>query len=163
MVSGLFHRCQIETYGGVGSLVKRYLLIDMKKASKIFRDKFFGSPYKFGGQSKEDGFDCVSFTKGYYEEMGREVPDFSDLYLLYDSNPSKAKRIMWKRLFRCTREISVTNVMVGDLVIFEHESFGSYPGVWLGNGNVGASFSDKGVVVVNSMYLRIISVRRWAV
>jgi cell wall-associated NlpC family hydrolase len=133
----------------------------MKKASKIFRDKFFGAPYKFGGQSKEEGFDCVSFTKSYYEELGKDVPSFLDLYPIYDSKPAKAKREMWKRFFKCTIEIQFNNVMPGDLVIFKSKDFGNYPGVWLGNGNIGASFVDGGVVVLNSRDMEVISVRRW--
>jgi len=133
----------------------------MQIPSKVFRDRFFGAPYKFGGQSKEDGFDCLSFTKNYYEELGKEVPIFADLYPMYKDNPAKVKRLMWKRLFKCTVEVPINQIQPGDLIIFKHEEFGSYPGIWLGNGNLGASFSDTGVTVVNSVGVELLSARRW--
>ena len=134
----------------------------MKKyPSKIFRDKFFGAPYKFGGQSKEEGFDCLSCVENFYKELGKNVPSFADLYSVYENDFVKAKRSMWRRIFKSSKETTIDKAIPGDLVIFKHLDFGNYPSIFLGNGNIGASFSDKGVVVLDMRDLDIVSVRSW--
>ena len=132
------------------------------KLGPLFRDKFFGAPYKLGGQSKEEGFDCASFVDNYYKELGNEFPDLSDLYsIIHAGKSEKARELLWRRLFKVTESIPLGYVQPGDLVVFEVEDFGDYPGIYLGNGIVGACFTDRGVTTVKYDSLNVIQVRRW--
>ncbi len=133
------------------------------KPGPLFRDKFFGAPYKFDGHSKEEGFDCLSLVNSYYKELGKVFPDISDLYPLYDGDPEVREegfKQVWERVFKATEEIPVGNIQVGDLVIFEAEGFGNYPVIYLGNGLVGGSFLDRGVMVRKYEDLDVLQIRR---
>jgi cell wall-associated NlpC family hydrolase len=131
------------------------------KPGPLFRNQFFGAPYKLGGQSKEEGFDCISFVGSYNKELGNNVPDLSDLYVMYKDKPGRALKHMWERFFKVTKEVSIGHVQSGDLVVFKHDDFGDYPGIFLGNGVVSASFADRGVTTVKYDDLIILHVRRW--
>ncbi len=133
------------------------------KPGPLFRDKFFGAPYKSEGQSKEEGFDCLSLVGNYYRELGNEFPDISDLYHMYRDEPEVRKeffRRVWERIFKVTKEVPLGYIQAGDLLAFEARDFGDYPGIYLGNGVVGVTFLDKGVTVVRYDDLSVLQARR---
>jgi cell wall-associated NlpC family hydrolase len=133
------------------------------KPGPLFRNEFFGAPYKLNGQSKEEGFDSFSLISNFYRELGNKFPDLSDLYLMYENEPEEAIERMQERLFEVTEEVHPGYMQVGDLVIFEGvtvDGFGNCPVIYLGNGIVGGILSDKGVAVAEHYHLEILQVRR---
>ena len=130
------------------------------KFGTLFREEFFGAPYRLGGQSKDRGFDCISLVFTYYKKLEKNFPDLWDLYPLYKSKPKKALKTMWKRIFKATDDVPLGQVQVGDLIIFEHHEFGNYPGICLGNGVVGVVFTDRGVITLRYEALKVLYIRR---
>ncbi len=133
------------------------------KPGPLFRDKFFGAPYKFDGQSKEEGFDCLSFVDHYYKEMGKIFPDISDLYHMYDESHEARRegfRQIWDRVSEVTDEISIGNMQVGDLVILYVDNFGKCPSIYFGNGMIGVCSVEKGVGVSKLKDFNVLQVRR---
>lgn len=44
--------------------------------------KYLGAPFKYGGKSIEEGFDCYNLCREIYKERGIELPEYA-----YSSNP----------------------------------------------------------------------------
>jgi cell wall-associated NlpC family hydrolase len=129
------------------------------KPGPLFRDEFFGAPYKLGGQSKEEGFDCVSFVERYSRELGSEIPDFSDLYSMFDDKPGEAFKVMWKRLFKASEKIPPGRITPGDIAVVKIDG-DSYPSIYMGNNLIALSDLDEGVTVCNLDDFELIDVRR---
>jgi len=137
------------------------------KPGPLFRDKFFGAPYKLCGKSKEEGFDCFSLIYHLQKDLGFDMPDgiddvsATDYRDLWDTDEEIVKDAMWKYIYSFTDQISIGKVVFGDVIIFKSEGGEPYPGVFLGNGKIGACFSDAGVRVFSSEGLDLISARRF--
>ena len=128
-------------------------------------DKMVDKPWMLCDTSK--GFDCLNFLLFFYEDMGFVFPDQFEgvtrkTYAeLWKSDNQRAKEIMKRFLFSVGDEINPHYMLRGDLLIFEGKEFGSFPGIYLGNGNVQITF-DVGVQVLPLRFLRsyLIGVRR---
>jgi len=140
------------------------------KFGPLFRDKFFGAPYKLGGKSKEEGFDCFSFIYYFHKELGFDMPsgidgvsaiDYSELW---NSDEEAAKDVMWNYINTFTEPVQKEYMIVGDIVVIQckknnRDEF--YPGIYLGNGLVGASFDDEGIKTLKYELFNIFTARRW--
>jgi len=132
-----------------------------KGVAPTFRNEFFGAPYKFRGKSKGEGFDCMSLLHELYTNIGKELPDLSDVYDVYEKDKSSAFVRGWTKIFRITEEIDVAKIVVGDLLLLDTGKGYYYPGVFLGNGSVGSCFTDKGVAVVGYNSVKVVQARRF--
>ena len=137
------------------------------KPAPLFRNEFFGAPYKVGGKSKEEGFDCFSFIYYLYEKMGFDMPDgidgvsATDYVDLWESDEEAAKEVMWNYINSFSDLVPVGSMMLGDITILKVEDNFLYPGVYMGNSLVGLSEVDRGVVVYKLDIFELVAVRRW--
>ena len=87
---------------------------------KIIRtaDSFIGVPYRWGGESAEEGFDCSGFTMTVYQLNGLELP--------------RSSRAQW----RAGESVSRDDLEKGNLVFFRTTSASriSHVGIYDGNG-----------------------------
>lgn len=103
-----------------------------------------GTPYRWGGQSPETGFDCSGLVRWAYGRVGVDLPHSS--YALYDES----------------RRVRQSRMEPGDLLFFEGLG---HVGLYLGNGRmVHSPQTGRSVEVVRlastSYGARLIGVRR---
>ena len=79
---------------------------------------FIGIPYRFGGETSENGFDCSGLTMASYRLNGLELP-----------------RASWQQ-WTAGKLINKNEILEGDLVFFDTLGKGrvSHVGVYIGNG-----------------------------
>ena len=79
---------------------------------------FMGTPYRWGGSSRQSGFDCSGLTMTVYRKNGLNLP-----------------RVAAEQ-YRTGRRISKNTLQKGDLVFFDTMGRGrvSHVGVYIGNG-----------------------------
>ncbi|MDH4162405.1 MAG: NlpC/P60 family protein [Nitrospirota bacterium] len=99
-----------------------------KTALKTEVDKYLGTPYRFGGDSR-NGIDCSAFTRRVYRGQGVELPRTS------------------REQARVGNGVTYSNVRTGDLIFFDTSINGniSHVGVHLGNNVFAHASSSKGV------------------
>ena len=77
-----------------------------------------GTPYRFGGNTPRDGFDCSGLVQYSYALAGMSLPRTLE------------------QLLTSTRSVSMTRVRPGDLVFFHLDGKrNSHVGLYIGNGN----------------------------
>ena len=81
-------------------------------------DNFIGVPYRWGGESVEEGFDCSGFTMTVYQLNGLELP--------------RSSRAQWN----AGMPVSRGRLQKGNLVFFHTSGSGkiSHVGIYAGNG-----------------------------
>lgn len=91
-------------------------------------DKWYGTPYRFGGDS-ERGIDCSAFTRRVYRSQGIELPRNS------------------REQARIGAVVAYGAVATGDLIFFDTSIEGriSHVGVYLGDNTFAHASSSKGV------------------
>jgi cell wall-associated NlpC family hydrolase len=96
-----------ERYGAL------YLRDEIVKTAKNFLDV----PYRWGGTSAEDGFDCSGLTMAVYEYNGLKIPRSS------------------KEQFRAGSPVRRSDLLKGDLIFFatSHRRKVSHVGIYIGN------------------------------
>jgi len=96
-----------------------------------------GTPYVYGGQSPEIGFDCSGFTWWAYQQVGITIP-----------RPSGAQ---WSAL----QKIDAVQAQPGDIVAFADPAWGSgitHVGLYAGNGLMLHSPREGQVVSFSNIY-----------
>lgn len=115
----------------------RYQVVEYAK-------RFIGNPYVYGGTSLTNGTDCSGFTMGVYAYFGYNLP-----------RVSTSQGYIGK-------QISKSELLPGDLVVYHYASGGGHVGIYAGNGMmVHAGTSKTGIVLApvfsgNKTYRRII-------
>lgn len=110
-------------------------------SSGIERDKLveiarsmIGTPYRYGGESPEEGFDCSGLVQYTYQRAGYELPRTTG------------------QQYRHVQPIPSRFLRPGDLVFFnsKFDRFVSHVGIYLGNNRfIHAPSSGKSVSVAN--------------
>jgi cell wall-associated NlpC family hydrolase len=137
------------------------------KLGPLFRDKFFGAPYKLGGRSKEEGFDCFSLIYCFHEQCGFDMPEgidgvsATDYVDLWNKDEEDAKRVMWNYINAFTKPVPMGKMLPGDITVFRTPDDDIYPGIYVGNNMVAVATSDEGVVVNRLETFKLFAVRRW--
>ena len=75
-----------------------------------------GTPYRYGGDSPETGFDCSGLVHYSYSMSGVSVP-----------RTSQAQ-------FRAARKVALSNARPGDLMFFQDQEKLSHVGIYVGDG-----------------------------
>jgi len=86
-----------------------------------------GSPYKYGGASPEEGFDCSGLVYYVYRKSGIEVPRTA------------------KEQFRRGRKLRLSSIRPGDLLFFRFRR-GLHVGIFVGRGYMVHASPQRGVV-----------------
>jgi hypothetical protein len=91
-----------------------------------------GTPYKWGGTSKESGFDCSGFILAVVKQFDIELP-----------RTSKSQASIGK-------QVAKADLQSGDLVFFNIDGKGiSHAGIYVSDGKFVHSASNKGVSISN--------------
>jgi hypothetical protein len=97
---------------------KRYSESNLRNRILQTADSFLGVPYRWGGESAEEGFDCSGFTMTVYRLNGLELP--------------RSSRSQWQT----GRTVGKSDLKKGNLVFFRtsgnHKI--SHVGIYAGNG-----------------------------
>lgn len=103
-----------------------------------YAKQFLGNPYVWGGTSLTRGTDCSGFVMGVYKKYGVSLPHSS------------------YGMRRVGRSVSYSEMQPGDIVCYS-----GHVGIYAGNGKiVNALNEDKGIVMTDVKYSRIITIRR---
>jgi cell wall-associated NlpC family hydrolase len=96
---------------------------------------FLGMPYKWGGYTAEDGFDCSGLTMAVYSLVGLDLP-----------RTSRAQ-------FRTGSPVSKENLEMGDLVFFlgQNRNRISHVGIYAGDGNFIHAPGENKIIRVDSL------------
>ena len=107
-------------------IIRHYYIVTPRNYSKsiiennIVRtaDSFLGVPYRWGGESVEEGFDCSGFTMTVYRLNGLDLP--------------RSSRSQW----HAGRAVGKSDLEKGNLVFFRTAGNGkvSHVGIYTGNG-----------------------------
>jgi len=141
----------------------------MKPSLVKVTSKYVGAPYKLGGWSVEEGFDCISLIVTIGEDIGLEMPknfggyDRSNYMKIWMEEPSKAKELMLEFVASLGREIKPNFSSAWDLlVIVNKKSPTSFVvGINAGNGLILSAFTDIGVDLIPSKSVEIRRAYRW--
>ncbi|NHN33279.1 C40 family peptidase [Paenibacillus agricola] len=89
-----------------------------------------GTPYKWGGTSKDTGFDCSGFILTVFNQFGIDLP-----------RTSKSQASIGEK-------VAKADLRPGDLVFFNIDGKGiSHAGIYVGDGKFAHSASNKGVSI----------------
>ncbi|EFM09613.1 NLP/P60 protein [Paenibacillus curdlanolyticus YK9] len=92
--------------------------------------KYLGTPYQHGASSSTTAvFDCSSFTKRVFSQLGVKLP-----------RSSKQQSVVGKY-------VAKSNLQVGDLVFFYSPIH--HVGIYIGNGNIIHTYGAGGVKISN--------------
>jgi cell wall-associated NlpC family hydrolase len=89
---------------------------DVRQDILDFAAQFLGTPYRYGGNSPETGFDCSGFTSYVYKNVVTSI-----------ARTSSDQRAT-------TKNISRDELLPGDLVFFGSGDNVSHVGIYVGNG-----------------------------
>lgn len=97
-----------------GSSANAYLRNELVRAAK----SYIGLPYRWGGSSPAEGFDCSGLTMTVYQVNGLELPHSS------------------RKQFRIGRPVGRKQLQKGDLVFFDTRGRGkvTHVGIYVGKG-----------------------------
>lgn len=112
---------------GQGDPVKVLRLTQVQRRIESAAQEWYGTPYKWGGSSK-DGVDCSAFVKNVYEDaFAYELPRVTETQV---QEGVKVPR---------------DQIRPGDLVFFHPENEYNHVGVYLGDGTFAHASSNDGV------------------
>lgn len=129
----------LEADGVVGPgtyriLMKREMTVSRGDSiiRKIIRSGMavMGTPYVFGGETPDEGFDCSGFIRYCFEKAGLDLTRSADTQ------------------FAEGKKIPMNKLRVGDLVFFEtYEEGPSHVGIYIGDGEFLHAGSSTGVTI----------------
>lgn len=145
----------------------------MKPQKQTFADitaKFVGKPYSVYGKGP-DNYGCLGLCHAFLKELGKTIDEnlwkYQDLTMdnfiePWKENPKKLERILIEASNRVGIEIPVHEKLAGDFVIVQSRVGGYFPGIYVGNNHVMASYADMGVRVfqIDNEGINIVKVRR---
>lgn len=108
---------------------------------------FIGNPYEWGGESLTDGADCSGFTKSIYSNFGISLPHNASSQSL------------------CGNEVSVTEILPGDLIFYSGEEGIDHVAIYIGDGQIvhasnSKPYPDGGIKISKYDYREITCIRR---
>ncbi len=103
--------------------------------------RFEGNPYKWAGTSLTNGADCSGYTQSIFRDNGIRIPR--------DSRSQAASG----------RRVTVNTMQPGDLIFYDRNGTINHVGIYIGNGKVISSSSEKhGVRITRYDYRRPVKV-----
>ena len=136
---------------------------------RLLTDKFRGAPYKLGGWSRKEGFDCLSLIMCAAEHVGVNPPTaFRSITKesypqLWIEDQTKAEAIFSELLGQLGDEIPPERASAGDILELRAKASGEKVfGIHAGQTLVLTALEDKGVELVNLRLFEIEKAYRWA-
>ena len=116
---------------------------------------------------KKKGWDCLNSLMTFYESFGYQFPieymgwTKENYGIRWGKDQKEGRKIFGEFLLGLGHEIAFSEILRGDLLIFQAEELGIFPGIYLGNGNIFMVF-DKGAKVIPLKVLKskLINIKR---
>lgn len=102
--------------GCAGTPAKDFPSSDAGSSIALLALSMIGVPYRYGGASPREGFDCSGLVFYTYASNGHVVP-----------------RTSWEQ-FNAARKIALEDATAGDLLFFQDQEQLSHVGIYLGEG-----------------------------
>ena len=100
-----------------------------------------GIPFRDGGRTPEEGFDCWGLVRYLYQQRGVELP----LYLIDPQDRDAVNAEMMMEAARCWQQVSPP--AIGDVVLLElAEGVPNHVGIYIGGGDFIHAY-NKSVVI----------------
>jgi hypothetical protein len=141
----------------------------MRKTFAEITADFIEKPFLKGGKSS-DGYDCIGFCYAFIEALGKAekfLTEYKGMTLenhheLYNRDPEGALQLMFEAFDSMGVEIPISKKLPGDLVIIKNELGRHYPGIYAGNENIMASYTNAGVrtIPIDGKQITVVRVRR---
>ncbi len=111
---------------------------DLRSALVNYAMQFLGNPYVYGGTDLVNGTDCSGFTSGIYAHFGMSI-----------TRTSRSQAA-------AGREISLSDVKVGDLVFYTNLQTGviGHVAMYIGDGKIIHAASETLGIIISDMYYR---------
>lgn len=129
--------------------------------------RYVGAPFKLGGQSFDEGFDCFSLAYYLARDLGKDPPaEFGELTLenysnLYALDEIAAVDAMIEYAEKNFREVPRSSAFVGDLLIMADNRGGRFAALHAGNNYIISSFQNLGVSIAKLRTFRLDRVFKW--
>jgi cell wall-associated NlpC family hydrolase len=145
----------------------------MKPQKRTFTDitaSFLGKPYSEYGKGP-DSYGCIGLCYAFLKEIGK-IPDesvweYQELNInnfmeVWKENRGKAEQLMIEAAERIGTDVTKTGKLAGDLLILKTRTGSYFPGIYVGNGHVLASYADLGVRIfgIDNEGITVIKARR---
>lgn len=149
----------IKRSGGVKKEVYKLRLAEISK-------EIVGAPYKLGGKSKEEGFDCLSMIFFFVDKWGISIPESfegvtRDNYVeFWNKDQHEAREKLVKFLAYLGKKIKPDRVRSGDFVLCTARDQ-TLTGIYLGQGKILCIFDDAGVKIITTNIVKISRGYRW--
>ena len=132
--------------------------------------QFVGKPYSEYGKGP-DSYGCLGLCYAFMKELGRPIDESAWQYKglstdnfmeKWKENPAKLEQIMIEASNQVGVEVPINKKLAGDLVIIQSARGNCFPGIYVGNSHVMASYADMGVRVflIDNEGITVIKVRR---
>ena len=131
--------------------------------------KYVGAPYRMGGWSRQNGFDCFSLlyiiaVNDYKMTLpktfgGYTLDNYKDFW---ENCPRGTTRALIKYIRSVTDPVKKNYGLAGDVLILrgDHNIF---LGMRSGTSMILSSFEDAGVTISPLKYYKLLESRRWAI
>lgn len=130
--------------------------------------KYVGAPFKIGGRSRDDGFDCFSLAFTLARDLGKDPPAIlGDLNLenyadLYARDPDAAVDALVKYAETYLEEVPPARAFVGDLLILRRGGGRRFAALHAGNDFIISAFENVGVSIAKLRTFKVEKVFKWA-
>jgi cell wall-associated NlpC family hydrolase len=112
---------------------------DLRSSIALLALAMIGTPYRYGGEDPDDGFDCSGLVYYAYTRHGQSVPRTS------------------REQFDAAEKIPIEQAAAGDLLFFRDQADLSHVGIYLGDGrfvHAPSSGHTVGIANIDAPYYR---------
>lgn len=127
---------------------------EKKQTFADFAGQFTNKKFKQGGIG-QNGYDCMGLVYDFLKKKGDSPPSYfegltlENYFTFFDTNRLAAIKKMFEYFDSFAERIDVNEKIAGDIVIVKGEGETDvFPGIYVGNGNILASYIDCGVKVL---------------
>ncbi len=124
----------------------------MKKMFSEIVGKYIGKSFKAGAHG-DGGYGCVDLIHALCVDLEKKVPnrfrdwDLKNYVELYQTDRLKAEAVLLDLSKTLGEEVSVHELVAGDILICRQERGNLFPALYVGNGNAISAFTRAGVNV----------------
>jgi cell wall-associated NlpC family hydrolase len=129
--------------------------------------KYVGAPYKLGGWSRTNGFDCFSLVyitavRDFHIQLPKEFEGITldDYHELWEEDRVDAMSRLITFIRSVTKRVKKNFQISGDLLVLKSKT-GMFIGIMAGTDSVLSSFENVGVALTRLNQYEILEARRW--
>lgn len=126
---------------------------------------YLNKPFRKGGKD-DRGYDCAGLVYAYCKAIGADFPTefggwtLDNYFQLYTTDTEGAEKLLCDCFSTIGEQVPRKKAVAGDIVVVHHQNGRLFPGVYIGNNQVIASFLRIGVKVIELDTLNYIYIAR---